>query len=135
MLVTSQRTDSIFIRRAFDAKMLEMWEKYDASEAGLCISMMHPDYPALFRMSEAEELFHFCLKEFDRSRVITTGVIADDSEMTDVLENEADEEDGGDVKLDVKKKLPEPTYYRGDDDDDATDDIPMAKLAVKDKPF
>jgi hypothetical protein len=135
MLVTSQRTDSIFIRRAFDAKMLEMWEKYDASEAGLCISMMHPDYPALFRMSEAEEFFHFCLKEFDRSRVVSTGVIADDSEMTDVLENEADEEDGGDVKLDVKKKLPEPTYYRGDDDDDATDDIPMAKLAVKDKPF
>ena len=62
--------------------------------------------------------------------------VADDSEMTDVLENEADEEDGGDVKLDVKKKLPEPSYYRGDNDDDgAADDIPMAKLAVKDKPF
>ena len=130
----------MFCRRAFDAKMLEIWEKYDASEAGLDISMMHPDYPALFHMSEADEFFHFCLKEFDRSRVGVVAV-ADDSEMTDVLENEADEEDGGDVKLDVKKKLPEPSYYRGDDNDDnddddgATDDIPMAKLAVKDKPF
>ncbi len=90
-------------------------------------------------MSEAEEFFHFCLKEFDRSRVGVAAVVADDSEMTDVLENEADEEDGGDVKLDVKKKIPEPSYYREDDDDDAddgaADDIPMAKLAVKDKPF
>ncbi len=115
--------------------MLEIWEKYDASEAGLCISMMHHDYPALFRMSEADEFFHFCLKEFDRSRV-GVAVIADDSEMTDVLENEADEEDGGDVKLDVKKKIPEASYYDDDNNDDgAADDIPMAKLAVKDKPF
>ena len=112
--------------------MLEIWETYDPEDADIRISMMHPDYPALFRMSEAEEFFHFCLKEFDRSRVVSTGVIADDSEMTDVLENEADEEDGGDKKLDLKKKIPEPTYYREDVDD--TVDIPMAKLNVKDKP-
>ena len=110
--------------------MLEIWETYDASEYDLCISMMHPDYPALFRMSEAEEFFHFCLKEFDRSRVGVACVVADDSEMTDVLENEADEEDGGDKKLDLKKKIPEPAYYHEDVDD--TVDIPMAKL--KDKP-
>ena len=113
--------------------MLEIWEKYDASEAGLCISMMHPDYPALFRMSEADEFFHFCLKEFDRSRIgVAVAVVADDSEMTDFLENEADDEDGCDKKLDLKKKIPEPAYYREDVDD--TVDIPMAKLNVKDKP-
>jgi hypothetical protein len=112
--------------------MLEIWETYDAAEYDLCISMMHPDYPALFRMSEADEFFHFCLKEFDRARVgVVVAVVADDSEMTDVLENEADEEDGGDKKLDLKKKIPEPAYYHEDD----TDNIPMAKLAVKDKPF
>jgi hypothetical protein len=113
--------------------MLEIWETYDAAEYDLCISMFHPDYPALFRMSEADEFFHFCLKEFDRSRVgVAVAVVADDSEMTDVLENEADEEDGGNKKLDLKKKIPEPTYYREDVDD--TVDIPMAKLNVKDKP-
>ncbi len=109
--------------------MLEIWETYDPSEADICISMFHPDYPALFRMSEADEFFHFCLKEFDRSRVgVVVAVVADDSEMTDILENEADEEDGGDKKLDLKKKIPQPAYYHEDVD------IPMAKLNVNDKP-
>ncbi len=125
-------TNSSFYRRAFDTKMLEMWEKYDASEYDLCISMMHPDYPALFRMSEADEFFHFCLKEFDRSRAAVAALIGDDSEMTDVLENEADEEEGGgedgDTSIKIKKN-------HGNDDDDDTNDIPMAKLNVKDKPF
>jgi hypothetical protein len=70
--------------------------------------------------------------------------------MTDLLDNDADEEEGGDEKkLDInkkviKKKLPEPTYYRDeepeekdeddseDEDEDEDDEMPMAKLTVKD---
>jgi hypothetical protein len=117
-----------FDRRAFDAFVLEEWE--NGWEEGVTITMLHPDYPNLFHMSYADEFFHHCLKKFERTRVgVTTG--ADDSEMTDMIDNEADEEEGGDEKLDLKKKLPEPEYYREPENED-DDDMPMAKLTVKD---
>ena len=117
-----------FDRRAFDAFVLEEWE--NGWEEDVTIDMLHPDYPNLFHMSYADEFFHHCLKKFERTRVgVTTG--ADDSEMTDLVDNEADEEDGGDEKLDLKKKLPEPEYYREPENED-DDDMPMAKLTVKD---
>ena len=95
--------------------------------------MLHPDYPNLFHASAADEFFHYCLKKFERTRV-GVSTVDEDSEMTDVFENDADNEDGSDVKLDIKTKLPTPEYYGDDkdDDDDIEKNIQMAKLTVKD---
>ena len=123
-------THSIFSRRAFDAFVLAEWEK--GWEEDVTIDMLHPDYPNLFHISAADEFFHYCLKKFERTRV-GVSTVDEDSEMTDVFENDADNEDGGDVKLDIKNKLPTPEYYGDDkDDDDIEKNIQMAKLTVKD---
>jgi len=118
-------THSIFSRRAFDAFVLAEWEK--GWEEDVTIDMLHPDYPNLFHISAADEFFHYCLKKFERTRV-GVSTVGEDSEMTDVFDNDADEEEGGEKLLDVKKKLPKDEYY----DDDDGPNIAMAKLTVKD---
>ena len=132
----------MFYRRAFDALSGEEWEKWDDD---VIITCMHPDYPDLFDKTSAEEFFHYCLKKFDRIRKIDAP--EEDSEMTDAQnENDADEEDGGEEKLDVRKKFPKVRYMRdksdedevhhhvtSSDEDEQEETIPMAKLTVKDK--
>ena len=123
---------------------MEEWEDWDDD---VILTILHPDYPSLFDKSHAEEFFHYCLKKFDRLRGIKASEdpnAQEDSEMTDLLDNEADDEEDGDEKLDVnkkviRKKLPEPEYYREkepdedeDEDEDEDDEMPMAKLTVKD---
>ena len=91
---------------------------------------MHPDFPNLFHLSKAEEFFHYCLKKSERERV-GVAIVVDDSEVTDAFEG--DEEEGGE-KLDVNKKLPKEKYHDDDDEEEDDDeDIPMAKLTVKEK--
>ena len=91
-----------FYRLSFDALSVEEWENWDDD---VTLSCMHPDHPNLFDKSSAEEFFHYCIKKFECFRNVDAP--EEDSEMTDAQnENDADEEDGGDEKLDVRKKLP-----------------------------
>ena len=129
LLQLIQLTDFFISRRAFDALVLAEWDAGWGEENDVAIWHMHPDYPNSFDQAEAEEFFHYCLKKFERTRV-GVAVVVEDSEVTDAID--ADEEDGGDEKLDVKKKMPKEKYHEGDDDDDdETENIPMAKLSVK----
>jgi len=138
-------TDSTIYRRTFDAFVVAEWDNWTDDVA---IWHMHPDYPNSFRLSEAEEFFHHCLKKFERQRVGVAQVIDEDSELTEAIDGGDDEDGPGDndnLKVErsknkkPKKKLPVEKYEQDesseesddDDDDEDDEDIPMAKLSVK----